>query len=174
MLVSKSWFKPCHNSQTYALPGYVLVRNDRLMRRGGGVAIYLRNTIPFKTLSTSTQKVNGIEYLFLEIVVRPVLGVLYCAPTVDFVSSLILILDPLATDYVQHIIMGDFYTDLKDSQASRIFRSTIACFTLSLFELNATHHNIGSEDTWIDHAIVSSPELVVKHSQVPAPGFFDE
>lgn len=112
------------------------------MKRGGGVAIYLCYTIPFKTLSTSAQDMNVIEYLFLEIVVygvRPVLGVVYCPPAVDFVSSLTLVLDPLATDYVHHIIMGDFNTDLlKDIQAYRIFLSTIECFTLSLLELNVT------------------------------------
>ncbi|XP_026328672.1 uncharacterized protein LOC113236727 [Hyposmocoma kahamanoa] len=178
VLVTESWFKPCHNSTTYALPGYILVRNDRPLVNGGGVAIYISSSVPFKTISASEYvNVNDIEYIFLEIVVsgvKAILGVVYCPRPVNSVTltSLTSVLDPLATDYSHLVIMGDLNTDLlQDSLASRNLRSTIESFSLSILEFNATHHNIHTEDTWIDQAIVSSPNRVVKHGQVPAPGF---
>lgn len=48
ILISESWFKSHLLSTSYALPGYVLIRNDRIGRRGGGVAIYLRSNLRHK------------------------------------------------------------------------------------------------------------------------------
>lgn len=65
-------------------------------------AIYLRNSIPIKTLSASDQNVGGIECLFLEIGVsgvKAVLRVVYCPPAVHFVVSIAAVLDRLVTDY---------------------------------------------------------------------------
>lgn len=47
LLVSESWLKPCLPSVSYSLPGFNLIRNDRIGRVGGGVAIYLRTHIKY-------------------------------------------------------------------------------------------------------------------------------
>ncbi|KAJ8731621.1 hypothetical protein PYW07_004785 [Mythimna separata] len=82
ILVSESWLKPCLPSTSYSLPGFQLIRNDRVSGGGGGVAIYLRPQIPFSIVDMSAQPPpqNAGEHLFLEVNlnhVKILLGVYY-------------------------------------------------------------------------------------------------
>lgn len=64
--ISESWFNEKTNDRLMAIENYNLLRHDRKNKRGGGVAIYLRNNIKAKLLKKS--RANGeTEYLFLEI-----------------------------------------------------------------------------------------------------------
>lgn len=124
ILVSESWLKPTLDSTSYALPGFILVRNDRIGKGGGGVAIYLRSSIPFKIINLSQSLYSGsAEWIFLELNVKgvkAVLGVVYCPPTINYFSDLEKVLESLSSDYTHHLIMGDLNTDLcKDSPQSR-------------------------------------------------------
>lgn len=65
VLVSESWLKPCLPSTSFSLPGFHLIRNDRIGRTGGGVAIYLRSHIPFNIIDTSQPQTRGAEHLFV-------------------------------------------------------------------------------------------------------------
>jgi len=51
--VSESWFKNQHLEKHVGIPGYKLFRADRARRRGGGVAIYVRQDLRSKILSQS-------------------------------------------------------------------------------------------------------------------------
>ena len=42
-IITESWLKSHHTDGQFALPGYTLFRRDRLKRRGGGLAIYVKN-----------------------------------------------------------------------------------------------------------------------------------
>lgn len=53
--VSETWLKPCLVSSSYSLPGFQLVRNDRIGSTGGGVAIYIRSNIAYKIIIQSSQ-----------------------------------------------------------------------------------------------------------------------
>lgn len=82
ILVSETWLKPCLPSTSYSLPGFNLIRNDRIGCGGGGVAIYLRAHIPFSVVSTSPQPppANAGEHLFVEVLLshtKILLGVFY-------------------------------------------------------------------------------------------------
>lgn len=43
--VTESWLKPKEFSYKYNIPGYELYRRDRLLKKGGGVAIYIKTKI---------------------------------------------------------------------------------------------------------------------------------
>lgn len=67
-------------SHLYPLPGFVLLRNYRILGRGCGVAIDVRADLPFKIISQSPNKrfsVMGHLLLNFEFTVRSKLGLLY-------------------------------------------------------------------------------------------------
>ena len=87
-LISETWLKPSLPSNLYPLPGFILIRNDRTSRRGGGVAIYLRADLPFKIIAQSpTDRLFIMEYLFIEVSfcgTKILLGVAYSPPGVSY------------------------------------------------------------------------------------------
>ncbi|XP_026731853.1 uncharacterized protein LOC113496734 [Trichoplusia ni] len=176
VLISETWLKPHLLSTTYPLPGFVLIRNDRVEKRGGGVAIYLRSEFPFKILATSPGSSASSEFLFLEVFVKGaklILGVVYCPPTVDYFSSIEPVLESIGSEYSHVIVMGDFNTDLlsENSLRSRKLLEIIRSSSLHVLPLQATHHIIDGHDTWLDLILSSSPSLVSASGQLPAPGF---
>ena len=176
VLVSESWLKPCLPSTAYSLPGFILIRNDRTGKGGGGVAIYLKSDIPFKIILSSPCNYSAsAEYLFIEISLgstKVALGILYCPPTVDYFSCLEPVLESLSSDYPHLIIMGDLNTDIsRDSHRTQKLLSLLKSTGLAYLQLFPTHHNINGNDSWIDHILTSADQLVNAHGQVPAPGF---
>lgn len=176
ILISESWLKPSYSSFFCSLSGYVLIRNDRVGKGGGGVAIYLRSDIRYKVLAhSSTQYSESMEYLLLEITVggaKALLGTIYSPPNISYLSELESLLFTYSLEYTHQIIMGDFNTDLlRNSQKSESFKAVMESVNFSVLPLSPTHHNITSSDSWIDFILVSSPEYVVSHGQISAPGF---
>ncbi|KAJ8732167.1 hypothetical protein PYW08_014897 [Mythimna loreyi] len=175
VLVSETWLKPELPSTTYSLPGFVLLRNDRIGRRGGGVAIYLRADFPFKILVSSTPN-DSAEFLFIEVCVKgakAILGVAYCPPTLDYFTEFESVLESLGSEYAHHIIMGDFNTNLlvPNSSRSRKLLHIVQSASLHILPLQPTHHNKNGDDTWLDLLLTSNPSLVSSHGQLDAPGF---
>lgn len=82
LLISESFLKPSLPSFQFALPRYVLIRNDRTGKECGGVCIYLHGDLPLKVVSaSSSQYTESAESLLLEITVhtyKVLLGVVYC------------------------------------------------------------------------------------------------
>ncbi|CAK1588724.1 unnamed protein product [Parnassius mnemosyne] len=177
VLISETWFKPHLPSTSYPLSGFSLIRNDRVDRRGGGVAIYLRCDFSYKIVASSSPYYTAsAEFLFLEVCVKGaklILGVVYCPPSVDYFSSLETILESLGSKYSHHIIMGDFNTDLLTPHSSRSSKllHIVESVGLHILPLQATHHNIDVEDTWLDLILTSAPSLVFSHGQHFAPAF---
>lgn len=176
ILVSESWLKPTYPSTLCSLPGYILLRNDRTGKGGGGVAIYLQSNFTYKIIATSpSQYSESIEYIFAEVIVggvKVILGSVYCPPNINDFPVLESLLLSLCSEYAHQIIMGDFNTDLtNDSRNSRDLRAIFDSASLFVLPLNPTHHNIRTRDTWIDLMIVSSPDRIVSHGQLSAPCF---
>lgn len=66
LAVSETWFSKATNDKLVAISGFTLLRHDRMRKRAGGVAIYLRSGIKFKILHKSHQNAH-VEFFFLEI-----------------------------------------------------------------------------------------------------------
>ena len=94
-----------------------LFRNDRIGRIGGGVAIYLRTHISYSILNTSqTMGSAHAEHLFIGVILRHtklLLGIFYSPNfTVDYFSSLEVLVDQFMPSYERTLIMGVFNTCL--------------------------------------------------------------
>lgn len=174
-LVSESFLKPTLPSTSFSLPGFSLIRNDRIGKGGGGVAIYLRSEFKYKILNVSPQAYTAsMEHIFIEVSINPTvkffLGVVYAPPTVDYFNTLELLLETYVPQYDNILIMGDFNTcPLRDARAKRLLNIT-ASFNLSLLELNTTFH-VNDSHSWLDHIIASDADRISCHGQLPAPGF---
>ena len=64
-IISETWFKSTHSNQVIAIPGYTLYRRDRTKRRGGGVAIYIRDDVGCSLFSPSIQD-DRLESLWIK------------------------------------------------------------------------------------------------------------
>lgn len=178
ILVSESWLKPCHSSTSYCLPGFQLIRNDRIGCGGGGVAIYLRTNIPFSVISMSTQPPpqNAGEHLFIEVTLshtKLLLGVFYChSSKVNYFSSFEKLLEDFTPNYPHTVLMGDFNTCLlKQDFRSSSLESITKSSNLNILPLNATHHFPNCCPSLFDIILVSSTAHVAKHGQCTADAF---
>lgn len=176
ILVSESWLKPSLPTTAYSLPGFVLIRNDRTDKRGGGVAIYIRSEFTYKVIASSPSSYSAsAEYLFIEVQskrAKALLGVIYCPPSVNYFSSLESLLEAHCSDYAHHIIMGDLNTDLlKSTSNSNHLLDIVKSVNLSILPSGPTHHNPDASDSLLDLIFTSSRDHVILHGQLPAPGF---
>lgn len=179
ILVSESWLKPSLPSTSYSLPGYILIRNDRVGCRGGGVAIYLRSELQYKVICLSPCQYSASpEFLFIEVIfcgAKLLLGVVYCPPVINYFSKLETVLEEVLCDYSHHILMGDFNTCLvNDSSvtASRAvkLKNIISSVNLFLLPTGPTHH-LPTSDSLLDLMFTSRFDLISTHGQLLAPYF---
>lgn len=178
ILISETWLKPSLLSTCYSIPGYVLLRNDRIGAQGGGVAIYLRADVTYKIVCCSSGVYSGSpEYLFVEVVfsgIKHLVGVVYCPPTINYFTKLEAILEETASQYSHHVVMGDFNTCLINktpvyaSRASKL-SYIISANNLSILPTGPTHH-LPSSSSLLDLIITSRPDLAT-YGQLPAASF---
>lgn len=162
LLLTETFLKPSLPSTQFALPGFVLIRNDRIGNGCGGVAIYLRADISFKIVSLSPPVYSeSAEFMFLEILVhhsKILLAVFYSRDrTIDYFDSFEALLNDLRPLYDHIIILRDFNTCLiKDDSRSHKLLTLLASLNLSVLPLSATHHFPNCAPSLLDLIIVSS------------------
>lgn len=178
VLVSETWLNPCLPSTSYSLPGFQLLRNDRINRTGGGVAIYIRSHIPCSIVDVSPPSSSSdiAQHLFIELSLshtKILLGVFYSPSLrVDYFSTLEKLLEDLTPLYSHTLLMGDFNTCLlKNDSRSQRLRSVIDSNNLNILPLDATHNFPNCTPSLLDLTIVSSTDHVAKHGQCPADAF---
>lgn len=179
ILVSESWLKPSLPSASYSLSGYILIRNDRTGRGGGGVAIYLRAGLSYKVVCCSPSSYSAsCEYLFIDVSfsgANILVGVVYCPPTVNYFQNLENVLDEIVPEYTHNIIMGDFNTCIINdnepykARASKLL-NLIYSVNLSLLPTGPTHH-LASSDTHLDLMFTSRPNVISCYGQLLASAF---
>lgn len=67
--VTETWLNASHTNQMVKIPNYNIIRNDRdsaNKKRGGGVAIYIRNDMQFSIAGKSGQN-HPLEYIIARI-----------------------------------------------------------------------------------------------------------
>ena len=177
ILVSETFLKPFLPSSSFSLPNFHLIRNDRIGKGGGGVAIYLRNHIPFSILSKSDSKYSeSAEHLFIEVLIgraKLLLGVFYSPSLhIDYFDGFENILELFVSNADHTIIMGDFNTCLikNDVRAKRLL-NIINSSNLNTLPSKATHYFPNCSPSLLDLSFVSSLHHVESHGQFPAEGF---
>lgn len=174
ILVSETFLKPPLPSTQYSLPGYLLIRNDRVGKGYGGVAIYLRADIPYKIVDQSPNVYsNFAEHLFIEVTLhhsKVMLGVYYPpSRNVDYFLSLETKLEDLMLLFDHTIILGDFNTCLlkKDSRSNKLI-SLVSSNNMHILPLTATHHSPNCTPSLLDLILVSDLDRVASHGQLSA------
>ncbi|CAB0032477.1 unnamed protein product [Trichogramma brassicae] len=114
MAVSGSWLKTHISSCDVDLPGYVLLRHDRISLGYGGVALYVRNDLRCRCVASSDRPRAYLlrpEFLFVLLGVGStaiLLGVVYRPPKAGFWSDVEEALLDVNVYYYRIILAGDF------------------------------------------------------------------
>ena len=118
-VITETHFKTKHSDAVVSVPGYALSRRDRLGRRGGGVAVYVRSTlhsIPWKYSADD----RSYELLWIQ-VGNTFFGALYHPPRSQYTSDSLVnyieaCVDELIRDFpaASIVLAGDF-NQLTDS-----------------------------------------------------------
>lgn len=169
--ISETWLKPYIPTKNVKINNFILLRHDRAVRRGGGVAIYINKNINFKIIKKS-DIIYKTEYLFIEIILplsKILFGVFYKAPTINEFDVIEEIIIDLTPRYNEVILCGDFNENLLLNNArSSNFRHIFDQMSLEIINTEATHFQ--GIPTLLDLFITNNSHLVKISSQVSIPG----
>ncbi|MEW8545561.1 MAG: reverse transcriptase family protein [Candidatus Thiodiazotropha sp.] len=125
LVFSETWLKPVINNDSILIENFSPpFRKDRSDRTGGGVAIYVRDTLTCK--QRQDLEINGLEAKWVEIVVKSkkiLIGGFYRPPnsTVDYFNMILESIDRAFNTNVNDIIItGDFNYDMSSSENNKI------------------------------------------------------
>jgi Reverse transcriptase (RNA-dependent DNA polymerase) len=169
--VSETWFKTKHTNRHVELSGYRVIRADRGGgRRGGGVALYLREGLRYKVIARSTSS-SVVDYLFIELrLPYPLLVcVVYNPPNINGFSIYGTELEHLISQYTDILLLGDFNHDVMRSE------NRVTKFLEDLKNLNLHVHsyfptNYQGQPSCIDLFVTNRPECVELFNQIDIPG----
>lgn len=172
VLVSETFLKQSMNAKAGDMPGFNLIRNDRMGKGCGGVAIYLRKELNYKIVAKSlSYYTSSAEYILIEVYhnkTKILLGVFYSPnSTINYFSTLEDLLKKYRRDYKHVNILGDFNTDtLKANRRVNRLLSIVEDYDLYLPPLGPTHFTPGRPASALDLIIVSEKENISKHGQL--------
>lgn len=119
--ISETWLNE-YNSELYNIKGYNHVSNPRKDRCGGGVSLFINDTIPFDSRNDLMPFSGGTESLFIEVIIpnastkKPIIiGVIYRPPDIDtnqFNNELNDLLSVISRERKICYIMGDYNVNL--------------------------------------------------------------
>jgi hypothetical protein len=154
-LVTETWYNSKHSDDCVALDDFTLFRKDRSKRKGGGVCLYVRKSIPASVIFPSTV-VDNIEIIWVKCQFNGVCYIFACCyhppkpqylPT-TFVQTISCGIDAVLNLYNNSIIfvVGDF------NQLNTDFISSD--YGLSQIVVSPTHGN-----NLIDKVFTSRPDI---------------
>lgn len=111
--ISETWLKSYMSNKSVDVQGYKLIRHDRPVIRGGGVAFFVSKKLKTKILSKSASRDSDVEYLFIEVFSansKILVGVVY-RPR-GSLTSLDDVMNEFLPQYDNIIVMGDFNLNL--------------------------------------------------------------
>ena len=175
--VTETRFHPKFTDKMANLTNYNIVRNDRLGRTGGGVALYINNNLKYKVLIMSTNHGNlGLaEYLMCEIILQGhhklFVAVVYRPPNSPFYKGTDFLekLSNYCSEYNNKLIMGDFNSNmLTDNPQSSIMREFIDLNGLKLINHGVTHIT-DTSTSHIDLCLVDEHNTVINYDKSEGP-----
>lgn len=158
--VSETWLKSYVSNAMVNIPGYRIIRNDRVSIRGGGVALFISTSLKTKVVEKSPPG-SLIEYLFVEIKGQnwtALVGAVY-RPRGD-ISDLTDILTDLGSRYTNVIIMGDFNLNLLDNSVLNSCGAFFNVFNMKLVHNGKpTHYDVFHGSTSLIDFFVTNEDL---------------
>ena len=174
--LSETWLRDDRNLLQYInVPGYQFEYRNRNSKRGGGVGVYLKNHMKYKTRNDIVKIDETIEHLWLEIQGKNknnsyLLGVFYQPNSVE--SEKMLWLDKFENVLSQitikwHgtlVVTGDFNIDIfSNNPSTKRYNNINKAFELTQHIKQATRNG----KTLIDHISTNIPSKIVTSNVLP-------
>ena len=128
LVVSETWLNDTYSDEELLIPGYHMERQDRILKRGGGLCIYLSDRFSYERIDT--QSTTSLETLWLKFKLpktKPILvGGLYRPPNISLPQSIQDLdqqLDAICPDDCETVLLGDInynYHGSKDNSIKRL------------------------------------------------------
>lgn len=178
--ISETWLTPLHETFTFNIAGYNLIRNDRGLKsnitskyiQGGGVACFVRDSLRYTIVDSSQiTDINETEYLIFSIECRQklLLGSIYRRPKGRTLSQFFATFQNISYSYENIVLAGDLNSDLiKENAYGAHLRKLLFEHSLYLVPFEATHHRENS-DTWLDVIAIDPAHKLVAHEKSEAP-----
>ena len=171
--VSETWLKPSISDAEISLPGYSVVRMDRCEKIGGGTAIYVRDSLPFKT--HSDLMINELENCMIEILRLKTKKLFICCvyrapnkPLENYINQLNSVILKLPNDS-EFILLGDFNVDLSTNSRSPS-RQMLNNFSRQLHldqVITQPTRITETSQTMIDLIFVNNSHRIVRNGVIP-------
>ncbi|XP_075150730.1 uncharacterized protein LOC142224832 [Haematobia irritans] len=167
--ISETWLSDSIPDSLVRLSGYVIYRNDR-KRRGGGVAIYIRDNLVSRFCAQSARD-DPIEMISIEIEAPGCKVFVACVyrPRNDvMIDSFLADMQTITVQYKNIIITGDFNSNILTEN-----RLSDEMLSLGLYPTNTTvpTHHTSAGGTLLDMFFVSDINYVILYDQISAPTF---
>ena len=160
LCISETWLHEQIPNHEIIIDGYDVIRKDRLDKRGGGVCMYVKNSILVKDRCELTSQFE-IETVLIEVYCKKVTVLISCiyrppTATVTFFDDCSDMLEKILMDDKELIILGDFNVDYCSNPNSSI-HSLECLFSLHQLVNKPTRVTINSS-TCIDLILTTMPE----------------
>ena len=171
---TESWLNDHIYDSAVSLHNYFLLRHDRTHSgRGGGVCLYIHNSLKAKVLHTSNNVQYHPEFMLTEIRPTPtstlLFSIVYRPPGVCFLNDFFDVLSVHSHRYSDVIIVGDFNTDMsRQNRESRFLNNHIISQSLYLVPSEPTHHSVTTH-TLLDLVIVDDLIKILSFEQSGTP-----
>lgn len=175
MGISESWLKAGRGSRVIHIPHYTLVRRDRVGKGGGGVALYIHESLRFRVVGGHAQPdvyIYRPEFLFVDIFVGSInilCGIIYSPPKCGNWSDVEDALFHCSTEQNYTILLGDLNInwDLYTTPR-RILSDSLFICNLKPLPFAPTFHRDNAHNK-IDYICVSDIDKVTSIKQLPYP-----
>ena len=183
--ISETWLDNTILDESIKIPGYTLMRKDRICaRRSGGVCCYVKDNLPF--LRRIDLERNDTELLWVELKIKPksiIIGVCYRPPgqsrdqVNSFISSLQSQIEQVCSMNLNSVyLIGDFndrcqdwndnhvHSELKLELVELVNMSNMSQMISEPTHFTQTSHNL------LDIIITDSPHLISDSGTLPPMG----
>lgn len=173
LAVSETWLTHFMDDKVVSIDGFRLVRRDRGLGRGGGVLLYIRNTIKFSILNNFTS--DFAEQVWIEFTissVKTMVGVVYRPPGNVNINQF---LDEFECNISKNLLMcanlvclGDFNLNVLnlDSIYIQQFVSLLHTYNLTQIIDEPTRRGLNSA-TLIDLILCSNTDFLLSSGVAP-------
>ena len=177
--IGESWLTAAVQDHMIRLPGYNLERLDRVTRRGGGVALYLTESLSYRRLPDFDYNREGLECMVVELGlggVRACICVMYRPPNgniTSFLEDFDALLSDLNDRFECVFVMGDLNIDLCDSGSYRAFQFIDIIESHFHRQLISQPTRVAAASQTLLDVIVTNHESVLSSGVLPVPEVSD-
>ncbi|XP_075167910.1 uncharacterized protein LOC142240076 [Haematobia irritans] len=170
--ISETWLKAIVSNRSLSIPGYEIIRSDRLYRVGGGVAIYLRDGLKYNVVFRSSEY-GTCESLCVELHLRSTIF-LFCVAYLPHgdIEAFRSCHSSIFERYTHILVVGDFNCNIFRDTDSLAMRDVCGGMGFSIIHNSLpTHFDVAHNSTsLIDFCLTNVPHLWRFSSQGQCPG----